>query len=218
MPVQIVCPDLTADFDEAVTQAARSKVLWLANPNQPSGTAIPIEQLTSLIRTLAHAGTVVVVDEAYYPFGDLTAMDQVSAHNNLAVVRSFSKAFGLAGVRLGFVAGPEAFVNALFKVRTSFDINALAIAAGEWVLDHPQVIASYVDETRRSAAVLRAVAERHDLWAPPSAANFQLIRVGPPLSPPLSSVRAWTTVTQSALPSAPDCSATTFESRPALSM
>jgi histidinol-phosphate aminotransferase len=52
-------------------------------------------------------------------------------------VRSFSKALGLAGVRLGFVAGPEAVVNTMFKVRASFDINALAIAAGEWALDHP---------------------------------------------------------------------------------
>jgi histidinol-phosphate aminotransferase len=192
VPVQVpVRPDLAADFDDLVAQAARSKILWLANPNQPSGTVIPVERVTSLIRQVARAGTLVVVDEAYYPFSGETVIDEVMTHENLIVVRTFSKAFGMAGVRLGFVAGPEAVVNALFKVRASFDINALAIAAGEWALDHPEVIASYVDETRRSAAVLRAVAARHDLWAPPSAANFQLIRVGPRFEPAAVKRACW---------------------------
>ena len=184
VPVQVpVRSDLSVDFDDLVAQAARSKILWLANPNQPSGTVIPVERVTSLIRQVARAGTLVGVDEAYYPFGTETMLDHVTAHEHLVVVRSFSKACGLAGVRLGFVAGTEAVVNALFKVRASFDINALAIAAGEWALDHLEVVASYVHETLRSAQVIRAVAARHDLWAPPSAANFQLIRVGPRFEP-----------------------------------
>ena len=115
----------------------------------------------SLTRTLARAGIVVVVDEAYYPFGGATVIDRVTNHDNLVVVRSFSKALGLAGVRLGFVAGPEAVVNALFTVRASFDINALAIAAGEWVLDHPEIVATYVQEATRHSEVLRALAARH---------------------------------------------------------
>jgi histidinol-phosphate aminotransferase len=184
VPVQIpVRPDLAVDFDDLVTKAARSKILWLANPNQPSGTVIPLDQVTSLARQVAHANTLVVVDEAYYPFSSETVLDQIVEHDNLIVVRTFSKAFGLAGVRLGFVAGPEAVVNALFKVRTSFDINALAIAAGEWALDHPEIIASYVNETSRSAEVLRTLAAEHGLWAPLSAANFQLIKVGPKFEP-----------------------------------
>jgi histidinol-phosphate/aromatic aminotransferase/cobyric acid decarboxylase-like protein len=74
-------------------------------------------------------------------------------------------------------------VNALFKVRACFDINALAIAAGEWTLEHPEVIDDYVNEAGRSALVLRGVAAQHDLWAPPSAANFQLIKVSPRFEP-----------------------------------
>jgi histidinol-phosphate aminotransferase len=180
VPVQ---RDLTIDLDALVATAARSKILWLANPNQPSGMVIAADRVAWLARQVARAGTLVVVDEAYYPFAGVTLIDQVVACDNLVVVRSFSKAFGLAGARLGFVAGPERIVEALFKVRTAFDINALAIVAGEWALDHPEIIASYVDETTRSAQLLRTVAARHDLFAPPSAANFQLIRVGPRFDP-----------------------------------
>ena len=192
VPVQVpVRPDLSVDFDDLVAQTARSKILWLANPNQPSGTVIPVERVTSLTRQAARAGTIVVVDEAYYPFGGTTVIDRVTDHENLVVVRSFSKALGLAGVRLGFVAGPEAVVRALFKVRASFDINALAIAAGEWALDHPEIVASYVQETARSSEVLRTLAARHGLWAPPSAANFQLIKVGPKFEPSAIKRACW---------------------------
>jgi histidinol-phosphate aminotransferase len=177
-PVVIpIRPDEPIDFDLLTTQAAACRMIWLANPNQPSGTVIPAERVLSLTHEVARTATLVVVDEAYFPFGGTTVIDQVTAHENLVVVRSFSKAFGLAGVRLGFVAGPEAVASALFKVRTCFDINALAVAAGEWALDHPEVVADYVDEAEQSARLLRAVAARHGLWAPLSAANFQLIRV-----------------------------------------
>jgi histidinol-phosphate aminotransferase len=175
--------DGTIDVGDLTTQTAGSKMLWLANPNQPSGSVLSADRVLALTRQVAGTGTLVVVDEAYYPFGGTTVIDQVMTHENLVVVRSFSKAFGLAGVRLGFVAAHEAVVSALFKVRTCFDINALAIAAGEWALADPDVIARYVHEAEQSAALLRAVAKRHDLSAPPSAANFQLIRVGPRFDP-----------------------------------
>ena len=188
VPIQ---PDLTVDFDDLVTTAARSTILWLANPNQPSGTVIPVDRILSLTRRVAGASTLVVVDEAYYPFSGATVIDNVMAHDNLVVVRTFSKAFGLAGVRLGFVAGTEAVVKALFKVRASFDINALAIVAGEWALDHPEIIASYVQETARSAEVLRTLAARHGLSAPLSATNFQLIKVGPRFEPSAIKGACW---------------------------
>jgi histidinol-phosphate aminotransferase len=184
-------PDEPIDFDLLATQAAASKMLWLANPNQPSGTLIPADRVLWLTRQVARTGTLVVVDEAYYPFGGTTVIDQLATHENLVVVRSFSKAFGLAGVRLGFVAGPEAVVSALFKVRTCFDINALAVAAGEWALDHPDIVAHYVAEVGQSADLIRAVAARHELSAPPSAANFQLIRVGPRFEPTAIKRACW---------------------------
>jgi histidinol-phosphate aminotransferase len=184
LPVPVpVGGDMTVDLAALAKATTTSKMLWLANPNQPSGTLVPIDRVGALARAAAETSTLVVVDEAYYPFSGATLLDDVSAHDNLVVVRSFSKAYGLAGVRLGFVAGPPSIVAALFKVRASFDINALAIAAAEWALDHPETIAAYVRETHTSAGLLRDLAARRGLLAPPSAANFQLIRTRPPFDP-----------------------------------
>jgi histidinol-phosphate aminotransferase len=184
IPVPVsVGDDLTVDPAALAKATTTSKMLWLANPNQPSGTLVPIDRVRLLARAAADTSTLVVVDEAYYPFSGATILDEVIAHDNLVVVRSFSKAYGLAGVRLGFVAGPPTIVGALFKVRASFDINALAIAAAEWTLDHPEAIAAYVRETHASAALLRDLAARRGLFAPPSAANFQLIKTRPSFDP-----------------------------------
>jgi histidinol-phosphate aminotransferase len=175
--------DLTIDRAALADATSRSKMLWLANPNQPSATLVPIGDLVELTEEAERSGTVVVVDEAYYPFSGATVLDQVTRHENLVVVRTFSKAFGLAGVRLGFVAASRTMIELLFKARTSFDINALAIVAGEWALAHTDVVARYVAETARSNALLADLAARHGLFAPPSATNFQLIKVGPRFDP-----------------------------------
>ena len=183
-PVPVpVGDDLNGSVDDILKTALTCKMLWLANPNQPTGMLIPIDRLRKLAEILADAGVIVVIDEAYYPFSAATMIDEVASRPNLVVVRTFSKAYGLAGVRLGFVAAPETIAGALFKVRSSFDINALAIVAAEWLLDHPELVRAYVNETLRSAVILRDVAARYGLVAPLSAANFQLIKVAPQFDP-----------------------------------
>jgi histidinol-phosphate aminotransferase len=192
VPIEIpVRDDLTVDVDSLRVAAMQSRMVWLANPNQPSGTLIPADDVLSLVRHAARTGALVVIDEAYYPFSRATVIDQVARQDNLIVVRTFSKACGLAGVRLGFVGAPPAIVAALFKVRTSFDINALAIGAGEWALENPQVVEQYVGEVERSRDLLVRVAAAHGLAAPQSAANFQLIRVAPRFRPDAIKQSAW---------------------------
>ena len=184
VPVPVpVREDLTVDPDALAAAARQAKVVWLANPNQPSGTLIASEQVIALVREASRTDTIVVVDEAYYPFSGSTVIGDVVQHGNLVVVRTFSKAHGLAGARVGFVAGPEPLVAALYKVRSSYDLNALAIAAATWMLDHPALVDEYVHETARSACLLQAVAARHGLWAPETATNFQLIRTAPRFDP-----------------------------------
>jgi histidinol-phosphate aminotransferase len=191
-PVPIaVRDDLTVDLAEINEAARTSKMLWLANPNQPSGTLVPVDRVMAIVRAAKSTNTIVVVDEAYYPFSDATVIDEINEHSNLVVVRTFSKAYGLAGVRLGFFAGPASIVSAAFKVRASFDINALAIAAAEWALGQPDRVADYLRETARSATLLREVAARHSLSAPPSSANFQLIKVGPRFDPAAIKRACW---------------------------
>jgi histidinol-phosphate aminotransferase len=183
--------DLTVDVQSLRAATTQGRMLWLANPNQPSGTLISTDDVLSLVRDAARSNALVVVDEAYYPFSRATVVEHVARHENLIVVRTFSKACGLAGARLGFVAASRAVIAELFKVRTAFDINALAIAAGEWAVDHADVIERYVRETEGSRDPLVRVAARHGLAAPASATNFQLIKVAPHFEPAAIKHAAW---------------------------
>jgi histidinol-phosphate aminotransferase len=172
---------LNADFtlDEPALMAAiaqlRPAVTWIAYPNNPTGNLFPRD---AILRIVAAAPGLVVVDEAYYAFsGGATLLDEVGRHPNLLLVRTVSK-LGLAGLRLGLAIGPRDWLAELEKLRLPYNVNALSMAAAELLLDHRDVL------DRQTRAI---VAERGRLEAAldripgiarfPSAANFILVRV-----------------------------------------
>ena len=172
---------LRADFslDEAAMLAAmrehRPALTWIAYPNNPTGNLFARE---AILRLVAAAPGLVVVDEAYYPFSaGATLLDEVGRHPNLLLVRTVSK-LGLAGIRLGLAAGPREWMHELEKLRPPYNVNVLTAAAAEVVLGHGDVL-------REQAA--RIVAAREQLHRElarlpgvevfPSAANFVLVRV-----------------------------------------
>jgi histidinol-phosphate aminotransferase len=112
------------------------RMVVLANPNQPTGTLIPDAEVEAIVAEGAERGTVVVMDEAYHLFTPHTAVGLVAKYPNLVVVRTFSKAFGLAGLRLGYcVANPER-IRELSLLRPITDSNSIAQKCGEYALDH----------------------------------------------------------------------------------
>jgi histidinol-phosphate aminotransferase len=144
---------------------------------------IEAERVMEVVRFAAGTDTIVVVDEAYFPFSRSSVIEAVSTHPNLTVVRTFSKAYGLAGARLGFVVGAGALVKALYKVRASYDINSFVLLCADYLLDHYDIVDDYVGQVRRSAELLRALARKHDLEAPETATNFQLVKTAPRFDP-----------------------------------
>jgi histidinol-phosphate aminotransferase len=153
------------------------KLVLIANPNQPTGTLMPEEALLDVVRRALEVDALVAVDEAYYPFSGATILPHVADLPNLAVLRSFSKAAGLAGLRLGFVAADAHVVDDLFKVRSVHDVNAFAMACALELLAQPKVIDDYVDHVRQGERVLRERAEALGLSVAQSYANFSLIDV-----------------------------------------
>lgn len=176
-------PDLDTDLEGLRAAARRAKVVLLANPNQPTGGCLEAADVFDIVREAARTDTIVVADEAYFPFSGVTMLPHVLEHRNLVVVRTFSKAYGLAGLRLGFVASGPALVRALYKVRTSFDINAFATLCAQYLLEHPELVDRFVHDVAESGALLQEVAARYGLPAPRARANFQLIRIGPRFDP-----------------------------------
>jgi histidinol-phosphate aminotransferase len=123
-------PSLSVDALNRAIRDARPKLICLPNPDSPTGTVLQVDALRSVFNTALEVGALIQVDEAYHPFYPHSVVDLVKDYPNLIVVRTFSKAWGLTGIRLGYgVASPA--VNAfLHKVRPSFEINQVAVEMG----------------------------------------------------------------------------------------
>jgi histidinol-phosphate aminotransferase len=153
------------------------RLVMIANPNQPTGTILGDDIILEMIDRAARVGALVVVDEAYYPFSRATALPWVKEYPNLVVTRTLSKGAGLAGLRIGFVAGHPEVIENLFKVRTVNDMNSMSILCAREILKHPELIDDYVDQVDAGREVLAKDVAELGLTPLPSHANFMLIRV-----------------------------------------
>jgi histidinol-phosphate aminotransferase len=128
-PAEVVEVPYGEDFKlpiEALV-AANGAVTFIATPNSPSGHSVPLEDLRELARRVSG---VVAIDEAYADFAEYTAIDLVKEFDNVIVLRTMSKGYSLAGLRLGFGVANPALLAGLFKVKDSYNIDAVAIAVG----------------------------------------------------------------------------------------
>lgn len=170
--------NLGLDFDrllESIVPGVRLVVI--ANPNQPTGTLLEEEEILRLVQRAGEAGALLAVDEAYYPFSRMTVLPLVKEVPNLVVMRTFSKAAGLASMRVGFVAGHEEVISNLYKVRSVHDINGMGLLCANQILKHPRVVDDYVDEVEAGGKLLTERAKSLGLEPVPTRANFMLIRV-----------------------------------------
>jgi histidinol-phosphate aminotransferase len=160
---------------------ARTKLMFVANPNNPTGTLAPAAAVRRLVSELPE-GVVLAMDEAYFEFlddpVDLLPLIRAGQKPNLILLRTFSKIYGLAGLRLGYgIAHPE-FIAGLEKIRQPFNINSLAQTAGLAALDD----AAHVNKTRRNNFKGRKYLEQAlagmNVQFVPSSANFVLAKVG----------------------------------------
>lgn len=159
------------------------KLVLLANPNQPTGTLLTEDELLKIADAAADVDALVGIDEAYFPFSGMTILPRVADVPNLAVLRSFSKAAGFAGLRIGYVAAESDVISNLFKVRSVHDTNAFAMACALEVLAHPEVIDDYVEHVRAGEKVLRERCGELGLPVEPSYANFVLVDVAAKCDP-----------------------------------
>ena len=178
----VVAPERewTASVDELLARASdKTRVLFLANPNNPTGALLPRGELRRLHAGLP-AATLLVLDSAYAEYVDDPAyeagVELVDAHENVVMLRTFSKAYGLAGLRLGWAYAREYVIDALNRIRGPFNVNAAAQAAGAAALGDPEHLAAAVAHNARWLPWLRRELQALGLEVPPSAGNFLLIR------------------------------------------
>jgi histidinol-phosphate aminotransferase len=170
----------TQNFDvdvESLLRAVRTKtrVIFLCNPNNPTGNRMPLDDIASLAeRTEA----TIAIDEAYFEYSGESAVRLTEKHANIVVIRTFSKAFSMAGVRVGYLVAAKETINQLNKVRPPNSLTVLSLALAEEALKNQgemrRNVRKIVSERRRCFEALRKVGgvEPH-----PSEANFVLFKV-----------------------------------------
>ena len=162
--------------DGAVAWAAAevANVVFVCSPNNPTGTTQPIDTIGSLA---SRPEGLVIVDEAYVEFGGETALPLVTEHPNLAVVRTFSKAFALAGARIGYVLTSPEVVEDLERVRLPYHMSALTQAAGVAALRHANEAAAGLDAILiERDRIVRALSAIDGATVFPTQANFVLFQ------------------------------------------
>ncbi len=163
-----------------------TRLVMIANPNNPTGTHLSAEQLSDLLKRLPRH-VWVVIDEAYAEFAnpeacasalDMGAETIEAIHPGLIVLRTFSKAYGLAGMRVGYAVTSAAWANEMNKVRAPFNVGSAAQAAALAVLDDREHLAFCVEQNREQRTWLRQAFEQLGFQVAPSQANFVLVSFG----------------------------------------
>jgi histidinol-phosphate aminotransferase len=170
--------DLDALF-AAITPATR--LLYLANPNNPTGTWFAADAFASFMASVPR-GVIVVVDEAYAELVDAedfeSALQSLPRHPNLVVTRTFSKAYALAGMRIGYALAHPGLVAVMERVRESFNVNHLALAAAEAALGDHEHLHWVLQRNREERARLAAAFSARGCFVYPSQTNFLLVEFG----------------------------------------
>jgi histidinol-phosphate aminotransferase len=155
----------------------QTKIIAIANPNSPSGSVATRAQIVEIANRAPHA--VLLVDEAYFHFYGETVIDLVGAVPNLIVARTFSKAYGLAGLRLGLLAGPAESMRWMRRVLSPYSVNSLALACLPAALKDEAYLDWYVGEVIAARTEFEGALDRAGVRRWPSRANFILTEIGP---------------------------------------
>src|SRR5262245_31764496 len=170
-------PGYVFQTDEVIAAITpRTRMIFLNTPNNPTGQLISIADLTRIATAAPQA--VVLIDEAYIEFGGETFLPHLKRFPNVLVGRTFSKAYGLAGMRVGIVIGQAQALDPVRAVTLPFNINAVAMAATHAALEDEEFLPRYAAQVAESRQRLYAACRALGLEFWESAANYVMVRVG----------------------------------------
>ena len=169
--------DLAFPVEELMARVTPStRAILIANPNNPTGTGIGVEAIEAILQRAPQAA--VLIDEAYYEFCGVTALPLIARYGNLFVSRTFSKAYGLAGLRIGCLFSQAANVQYLHKAQSPYSVNILAAIAARAAVADTAYVDQFVHLALRARELLYAGFEQRDIAPYKSHGNFVLFRAG----------------------------------------
>jgi histidinol-phosphate aminotransferase len=156
--------------------SSKTRIVVICNPNNPTGIDVPRESIMQIIQAAPDAA--ILLDEAYFDFYGQTMIDHIGKLPNLFVARTFSKAYGLAGLRLGVMIGDLEQMSVLRRMASPFNVNAFAIECLAEALTDRQFVANYVEQVIANREWLHKELEKIGFKCWPSHGNFILCRFG----------------------------------------
>jgi histidinol-phosphate aminotransferase len=162
-------------FLAAITD--KTRLIIVASPNNPTGATVSREHLLAIAKAAPHA--VLMVDEAYFHFHGESVMGDLSEMANIIVARTFSKAYGLANLRIGMLAGNAELLKYVRKVSSPYNVNGVALDCLEAAIEDRAYLAWYVEQVRVGRERMMAGLDELGVGYFPSAANFVLMKIGP---------------------------------------
>lgn len=181
-------PTLDVDRFCGMIGDAAPRMVYLPNPNSPTGTVVQPVDLRRITETAGRAGALMVVDEAYYPFHDFTALPWLREYPHLVITRTFSKAWGMAGLRLGLLLAQPGLMSHLHKLRPLNEAGNLTLAVLDRLLDNTDEIEKSVERLTKGKHYF--CDEMHSLGfrVHPSHGNFCLVDFGEAEKPVLEAL------------------------------
>jgi len=174
-----IATDRDFRFPAAALRAAltpRTRMIAIASPNNPTGALAPRKELLATLEAAPHSA--VLVDEAYHEFSGETMLPELPRFQNLFVARTFSKAYGLAALRIGCLVGAAEHMDAVHRLAPPFNVNGLALALLPEALADQDHVSSYVVSIKRERARLEAAFSKYGIRTWPSHGNFLLADLG----------------------------------------
>ena len=133
----------------------KPKLVAIANPNQPIEAMLSLKQINKICKLSAKLGSLVIIDEAYYHFNNVTAQALIKSCKNLIVVRTFSKAFGVAGMRIGYTISNKKIIGYMLSIKPIYEINAFNMKLVRLLIKNIKIMKNYVKEVHKGRIMLK---------------------------------------------------------------
>lgn len=173
--------DMTISIEKVLSAITRNtRIVVLLNPNNPMGNVYTEAELRSVIRCTQEVGAIVIIDEAYHYFYPNTFLSIALEHDNVVVLRTFSKLFSIAALRLGVVISNPDIIHYVKKIRLSFDANAVALLFAERIIEHPELIQHLIQTAAGGKQYALEQLSLHSYWCRDCKGNFIFIKPNNP--------------------------------------
>ena len=171
--------DLNLPIDKFLENiSAEIKMVVLANPNSPTGTIVTKDDVLKILKKAEENNVLVLVDEAYYPYHPFTILEMVDKFDNLIITRTFSKAYGLASLRVGYAISNPDIIKAMITFRPIYETTGISAHLACKMLDNNEIVQKKIDETIKGKEYVISEIAKLGLKVYASHTNFIHIRVG----------------------------------------